>query len=179
MSKDDFFDYQERNPQKDVPLTAIPAFTFIEPGTILRFTKENVTTFHEGMRKMILDGGYGLFEYVEADNLFTKLKEIISKDSQLHNAIVDEIKKHGKEYISGRGVKFELAETGVEYDYSQNADWMELNMQEALIAQKRKALEDRLKKIPPGKLLVDDNTGEVLVGATKKSKSSFKVTLPK
>ena len=39
--------------------------------------------------------------------------------------------------------------------------------------------EDRLRKIPSGKILVDEETGEVMIGPSKTSKSSYKVTLLK
>lgn len=77
------------------------------------------------------------------------------------------------------GTKIEICEAGVSYDYSNCPDWVELKNQEAVWAEKRKALEERLKTIPAGKMLVDAETGETLVGPSKSSKSTYKVTLKK
>lgn len=84
-----------------------------------------------------------------------------------------------KEPLSWGQAKIEAAEVGVKYDYSANDEWNKLKAQETAIADKRKLLEDQLKKIPAGKVLVDEDTGETLTGAIKTSKSSFKVTLSK
>lgn len=161
-----------------------PAITEIAPPTILKFTKQNVAAFHQEMRPMIL-GGYGMFEYLEAIQFFCKLKEVVfgvgekEGDKEFLSAVMEEIAKHGKEFVSPRGVKFELAETGTRYDYSQNAEWMELNLLEKSLGEKRKALEEKLKKIPAGSALADTETGETLIGPPKTSKSSFKIVLPK
>jgi hypothetical protein len=163
---------------------SLPPVTEIAPATILR-TRENITAFHQGMRSMILEGGYGMFEYLETIQFFCKLKEVIhgagkyDGDKKLLSAVIDEIKKHGKEYITSTGVKFELAETGTHYDYSNNVAWEELDALEKDISTRKKALEEKLKKIPAGSELVDTETGEILIGPTKTSKSSFKITLPK
>ena len=77
------------------------------------------------------------------------------------------------------GAKVEICETGVKYDFSLNEEWVRLAEAEAAIAEKRKALEERLKKIPAGKSLVDNETGEFLIGPAKSSKTSIKVTLAK
>jgi len=47
------------------------------------------------------------------------------------------------------------------------------------LIEERKKLEESLRKIPTGKTLVDDETGEVFIGPPKSSKSSYKVTLSK
>jgi len=162
-----------------------PVVSEIVPGTILRLTKQNVTEFHQQMRTMILEEGRGMFEYLEAIQFFCKLKDVIhgtegsEGDKEFRSAVMDEIKKYGKGYTTGRGVKFELAETGTKYDYSANPEWDALDKQIKAIQEKKNEIEKRLKMIPAGSALVDESTGETLIGPSKTSKSSFKIILGK
>lgn len=162
-----------------------PVVSEISPGTILRLTKQNVNEFHQRQRLMILEGGLGMFEYLEVIQFFCKLKENIfgtegkEGDKEFLSAVMDEIKKYGKDHTTARGVKFELAETGTKYDYSANPEWEALDKELKAVQAKKKELEERLKKIPAGNALVDEATGETLLGPAKTSKSSFKIVLGK
>jgi hypothetical protein len=162
-----------------------PVVSEIVPGTILRLTKQNLTEFHQQMRTMILEEGRGMFEYLEAIQFFCKLKETIfgvdgkEGDKDFLSAVMDEIKKYGKDHTTGRGVKFELAETGTKYDYSENPEWVAIEERLKAVQAEKKALEEKLKKIPAGSTLVDESTGETLIGPSKTSKSSFKIILGK
>ncbi len=93
--------------------------------------------------------------------------------------VVTDALSRNKEPLTWGGATVEAAEVGTKYDYSSNEDWVRLKNEEAEIAEKRKAIEEKMKKIPAGKELVDTDTGEVLTGAIKSSKSSFKITLAK
>lgn len=162
-----------------------PIISEISPGTILRLTKQNVTEFHQRQRAMILEGGMGMFEYLEVIKFFCKLNDTIfgtqdsEGDKDFRSAVMDEIKKYGKDHITTRGVKFELAETGTKYDYSNNPEWVALEAELKEVQARKKEIEEKLKKIPAGNALVDELTGETLIGPSKTSKSSFKITLGK
>lgn len=75
------------------------------------------------------------------------------------------------------GVKVEVAETGVKYDYSKNEIWQELK-------EKMQPLEDELKKVEEqikmatkiGKSIVDERTGELISPVQKTSTTSVKIT---
>lgn len=166
-------------------MASYPVISEIAPGTILRLTKQNVTEFHQQMRNMILEEGRGMFEYLEVIKFFCKLNDEIfgtdqkEGDKNFRAAVMDEIKKYGKYYTTDKGVKFELAETGTKYDYSNNPEWEALDKELKAVQAKKKELEERLKKIPAGNALVDESTGETLIGPAKSSKSSFKIVLGK
>jgi hypothetical protein len=196
MSKDLFFDEQEAQfdantadaqayAEQEQYLASSPVVSEISPGTILRLTKQNVAEFHSQMKAIILEGGYGMFEYLEVIKFFGKLNDHIfgaqgkEGDKEFQDAIVDEIKKYGKEHQTARGVTFKLAETGTKYDYSHNPAWAQLSQQAKDAAEKKSQLEDKLKKIPAGSVLVDEETGESLIGPSKSSKSSFQVIFGK
>jgi hypothetical protein len=46
-----------------------------------------------------------------------------------------------------------------------------------MLQEKKKGLEDRLRSIAPGRIGVDHETGEVIEGAFKSSKSTYRITL--
>jgi hypothetical protein len=103
----------------------------------------------------------------------------VKADPRFTEYVREELAKTGGKYTTTSGAKVEIKETGVSYDYTSNPQWVELNDQVKAAEEKRKALEERLKKIPAGKMLVDEETGETLIGPAKSSKSSYAVTLAK
>ncbi len=155
----------------------------IVPGTILKLSKESAEVFHEQMRSMILEKGYGLFEYLEVVKFFGKINDaIFGKDGtqgdwELIQYVREELAKSNGKLVTSRGVKFEMSETGTKYDYSTNEMWLEAEKEIVIAKAKKRAIEERLKKIEPGMILVDPGTGESLIGPVKTSKSSIKVTM--
>jgi hypothetical protein len=103
----------------------------------------------------------------------------VKADERFTDYVREELLKNKGKITTASGAKIEACETGISYDYSTNPTWIELSTEEKRIAERRKAVEDILKKIPAGKSLVDDETGETLIGPAKTSKSSYKVTLAK
>jgi hypothetical protein len=101
------------------------------------------------------------------------------KDERFIDYLREELIKNQGAIITKAGAKIEVCEVGVVYDYSSDAGWRELDRQIKELECKRKVVEDRLRRIPPGKTIVDGETGEVFTGPAKSSKSSYKVTLSK
>lgn len=77
------------------------------------------------------------------------------------------------------GTTVSVTETGVKYDYSVNPLWVELNEVAEAAIEKRKEIEEAIKRILPGKIMVDEQTGETLCGAPKTSTTSPIVRLAK
>lgn len=103
----------------------------------------------------------------------------VKADARFTEYVREELQKNGGKITTASGARIEACEGGVSYDYTQNPAWMELEKQEAEIYSKRIELEKRLKAIPAGKLLIDEETGETLIGPAKSSKSTYKVILAK
>ena len=103
----------------------------------------------------------------------------VKSNTVFSNYLLDELAKEKGKHTTESGTKIEAVEAGVSYDYSSDRTWVELNNKSEHIKTYMKAREEILKKIPPGKLLVDADTGETLIGPAKKSTSSYKVTLSK
>lgn len=153
-------------------------------------TRDMLPSFRQGMSKntiselasasvnlAIEDGN--VLQIAEAISAMAEFVELVRKNDLFINAVVEEANKNkGKIDLPG-GAKIEACETGTTYNFSHTPEWVELKNQEKEISDKRKALEDRLKKIPAGKLLVDEESGETLCGPSKTSKSNYKLSLPK
>jgi len=160
---------------------------------ILTLSKTSAEQFHQQMRTMILNTGYGAFEYLETINFFIKVKDFISgnkqskipEDKELISFIREEIMKHPKGvFTTPRGVKFEAAETGTQYDFSKCNDPIlaSLEAQHEQIAEQLKARKEFLRTLPiEGLTVVDEETGEgsKIYPPSKSSNSSYKVTLPR
>lgn len=103
----------------------------------------------------------------------------VKKDERFTEYVREELAKNGGKLTTASGAKIEMVEAGVSYDYSKDSHWNELSAYQDVITQELRALEDLLKTIPPGKLLVDEESGVSFVGPVKTSKSTYRVTLAK
>ncbi len=138
--------------------------------------KQGVETISQ---QLIMGVKEGLIDPI---NLIIQMTAIGDVCAAVRAGIVDDVvdlldKEKGK--VEKFGAKLEKAETGVKYDYSNNTAWVNLKGELDGIKEKQSALEKRLKTIPAGSLLVDEATGETLIGPSKSSTTSFKITLGK
>lgn len=170
----------------------LPTPVIIQAGDMLVLSKTNAEEFHKKMREMILDTGYGMFEYLEVLKFFENVNKQVRGDSQARipedkefiQAVRDELSKYEKgKHTTTRGVKFEMAETGTAFDYS-NCNDHQLKLLEIELASKKDEVEKRkefLKSLPIEGLEILTDGGEVakLYPPVKSSKSSFKITLAK
>lgn len=171
----------------------MPHAVVIQPGDMIVLSKTNAQEFHQRMREMILETGYGMFEYLEVLKFFENVNKQVRGDSQskipedkeLIQAVRDELSKYEKgKYLSARGVKFEMAETGTTYDFSGCND-EELNRLEAKVSAAKEELKQRqefLKTVKSeGLIITDSESGETytVYPPLKTSKSSYKITLAK
>lgn len=101
----------------------------------------------------------------------------LKEDDRFRKLVRDMIDRHGNEYISSSGAKIVKMEAGTKYDYSANKEWIELDVAIYNLTLKKKALEEKLRAIPEGSVLVDESTGETLEAPTKTSTSTFSVKL--
>lgn len=108
------------------------------------------------------------------------IKEI-KKDENYRMYIVNEISKYGKSYTTSSGTKIELAEVGIDFDYSLTGDneIIELQEQKAIIDAQIKEREKFLKSITkPTRVLFDDEV-KTLYPPAKTSTSGVKITISK
>jgi hypothetical protein len=146
-------------------------------------SKQNLAAISNDIVAEILETGDPIakIEYLTA---IESIVESVKKNNNLKKYTMEELEKQGKGYTTSNGTKFELAETGFKYDYSQCNDTELLTLQAAAesAANALKARQDFLKCVPESGLeLTNSETGELYVvrRPSKSSTSSFKITLSK
>lgn len=75
---------------------------------------------------------------------------------------VEEFDRYGEKEITRRGLKLRRKESGVRYDYKNDQTWNELKAKEEEKSNKRKDYEKILRALSAPKMIVDENTGEVV-----------------
>jgi hypothetical protein len=101
----------------------------------------------------------------------------VRKDERYIQFLRDELAKHHGRLVTASGARIEMCEAGVSYDYSGNAEWRELEAERFELERRKKALEEKLRLLAPGRVAVDPETGEMLEGPQKTSKSTYRITL--
>lgn len=141
-------------------------------------SKKDISDLAEQSVNNVLDQG-NVFQVAEALAAMEEFVKNIRKDERFVEFLRDELTKHRGRLTTNSGARIEICEAGVSYDYSSNGEWRELDQQIKLLTEQRKAVEENLRKLSPGRMAVDPETGEVLEGPVKTSKSTYRITLSK
>jgi hypothetical protein len=161
--------------QRKEALPSITEARLIEPfGKGL--SKKQIAFLADQSVDTVLEEG-NVFQVAEALAAMEEFVKTIRKDERYIQFLRDELAKHHGRLTTGSGAKIESCEAGVNYDYSQSAEWTALDLEIKMLNEKKKAVEERLRMIAPGKIAVDPETGEVFEGALKRSKSTYRITL--
>jgi hypothetical protein len=126
----------------------------------------------------VLEQG-NIFQVAEALAAMEEFVKNVRKDERFVEFLREELTKHRGRLTTNSGARIEVCEAGVMYDYSSNGEWRELDEQIKILTEQRKFVEEKLRKLDPGKMAVDPETGEVLEGPVKTSKSTYRITLSK
>jgi hypothetical protein len=124
----------------------------------------------------VLEEG-NVFQVAEALAAMEEFVKAVRKDERYVQFLRDELAKHHGRLVTSTGAKIELCEAGVQYDYSGNPEWCQLEADRFEIERRKKALEEKLRLLAPGRVAVDPETGEMLEGPQKSSKSTYRITL--
>lgn len=139
-------------------------------------TKKQITALAQQSVEGVLEDGH-VEQVAEALAVMEEFVKQVRKDERFIDAMRDELTKNNGTIKTTSGAKLELCEAGVTYDYSEDPSWRYMTEQINLMIEQRKLIEEKLRRIGPGKMMVDHETGEVLVGALKSSKSTYRITL--
>lgn len=126
--------------------------------------------------EQVLHGG-DVFRVAEALAAMEEFIKSVRRDERYVQYLRDELAKSNGKLVTASGAKLELCEAGVQYDYSKDAGWRQLTQEIEVLTAERKRIEEHLRTIAPGRIAVDHETGEVIEGALKKSKSTYRITL--
>jgi hypothetical protein len=139
-------------------------------------TKKEIAELAVQSVEKVLEEG-NVFQVAEALAAMEEFTKAVRRNERYVDFLREELVKHNGRQTTTSGAKIELCEAGVSYDYSQNGEWREIEEQIKFLQEKRKAVEEKLRKIAPGIIAVDPETGEVIEGAFKTSKSTYRITL--
>lgn len=140
--------------------------------------KKQIAVLADQSVEHLLEEG-NVFQVAEALAAMEEFAKAVRKDERYIHFLRDELAKHHGRLLTGSGAKIEICEAGVQYDYSNNAEWRGLDERINELQQEKKLLEEKLRKIAPGRMAVDPETGEVIEGPMKTSKSTYRITLSK
>ncbi len=140
--------------------------------------KRQITALSNELVETVLEEGNAI-QVAEAMAAMEEFVQRVRKDERFVDFLRDELLKHNGRMLTASGAKIEVCEAGVSYDYSQDPGWSSVDAQLKELTQQKKAIEETLRKLAPGRMAVDPETGEVLEGPTKKSKSTYRITLAK
>ena len=139
-------------------------------------SKSQIAGLADNAVSNLLEEG-SVFGVAEALATMEEFAKNVRKDERYIQFLRDELAKHHGRLLTSSGAKIELCEAGVVYDYSGNAEWRQLEAERFEIDRRKKAVEEKLRTMAPGRIAVDPETGEVLEGAQKTSKSTYRITL--
>lgn len=139
-------------------------------------SKKQLSTLARQSVENILEEG-SVEDAAEALAAMDEFVKLVRKDDRFVSMMRDELIKHHGTINTTSGARIELCEAGVTYDYGEDPSWRYLEEQIKELTEQRKQLEEKLKRIPAGKMMVDHETGEVFMGAFKSSRSTYRITL--
>lgn len=139
-------------------------------------SKKQITTLVQQSVENVLDGG-NVAQVAEVLSVMDEFVKGIRRDERFIDGIRDELLKNSGSLKTPSGARIETCEAGITYDYSENPSWRHLNDQIAELLEQKKELEEKLRRIPAGKMIVDEETGEIFTGPLKMSKSTYRITL--
>ena len=111
--------------------------------------------------------------YVDKMELYIKSYKASIKESSIIEAELYDKKELLNKFA---GVKLEVSESGIKYDYSNDTEWCELKEKEDGIKSELKARESILKAVKPN-TVANPETGEYLAPPVRTSTTSLKLTL--
>ena len=150
----------------------------------------NLPSIQEGLRKTeifelatksvdnVLEEG-NVFQVAEAIAAMEEFVKAVRKDERYIDFLRDELIKNNGRLYTASGARIEICEAAVTYDYSHDATWKMIDEEIKVLLEQRKAREEQLRQLGPGRIAVDPETGEVLEGPLKTSKSTYRITLAK
>lgn len=138
--------------------------------------KKQIAELADNSVDQLLEEG-NVFQVAEALATMEEFVKTVRKDERYIQFLRDELAKHQGRLITSSGARIEMCEAGVSYDYSGNAEWRELEAERFELERRKKTLEEKLRLLAPGRVAVDPETGEMLEGPQKSSKSTYRITL--
>lgn len=140
--------------------------------------KQQITELARQSVENVLEHGR-VEQVAEALAVMDEFVKQVRRDDRFIDLVRDELVKYNGTMRTVSGARIELCEAGVTYDYADEPAWRELDAGIRALTEQKKKLEEKLRGIGAGKMVVDHETGEVITGALRSSKSTYRITLSK
>ncbi|MBP8994283.1 MAG: hypothetical protein KBG30_10825 [Bacteroidales bacterium] len=153
------------------------AITLIKQGCS---NKEQIEKFKESAIEDFLSGYFDKLEAYKEMKALAESLDLILKDERVKASVLTEAQKYEGKTFHHSGAEFQICEVGVKYDYSvcQDTEWNKLTSDIEDLTKKRKARETQLQaRLNMSSLIVDADTGQVLLPPAKTSQTIVKVKL--
>jgi hypothetical protein len=140
-------------------------------------TWEEITSFVHKVKEEILSGEYNPLAIEISLKAMEETIKCLREDKEIRQQVLDEAAKYDKNF-EFNGVKMQVREAGVKYDYASSGDseWAILDAQVKELTEKRKAREKYLCSLP-FEGAVSAVTGEFLTPPAKTSTTTIVITL--
>jgi hypothetical protein len=139
-------------------------------------SKQEIRNMASQSVDQVLEEG-NVFKVAEALAAMEEFVKTVRKDERFVQFLRDELAKYHGKLVTASGARIESCEAGVSYNYSHHAEWREVDEELKRLTEKKKMIEEKLKVVGPGRMAVDTETGEVVEGASKTSRSTYRITL--
>ena len=140
--------------------------------------KQQITELARQSVDNVLEDGK-VAQVAEAIAVTDEFLKQVRRDERFIDLMREELVKYNGPIKTVSGARIELCEAGVSYDYSDDPAWRQIDRQIRELTDQKKKLEEKLRSIGAGKMMVDHETGEVVTGALKSSRSTYRITLSK
>lgn len=141
---------------------------------------QTVAEIKKSAKELFLSGEVNVLEAWRNMTAFAKAVEELKKDPDVRDAALYELEKYGRE-TEVFGCKMEKREVSVKYCYTDcgDSDLLSLYEQRKAIDDRIKEREERLRRIIPSTVSIDEDTGQEFRAPHRTSASTIQVTFKK
>lgn len=111
--------------------------------------------------------------------LTSMTKAIDAAKKQIEDIMLHEAESYGQKNFADYNAKFQIAESGVKYDYTAIESWNFYQSEIDGLREKQKEIEAMAKTATENTPYVDAMTGECITSVPRSSKTIVKITLNK
>lgn len=140
--------------------------------------KQQITELARQSVANVLEEG-NVEQVAEAIAVMDEFVKQVRRDERFIDFMREELVKYNGTIKTVSGARIELCEAAVTYDYSEDPAWRQMDAEIRALTEQKKQLEEKLRGIGAGKMVVDHETGEVITGALRSSRSTYRITLSK
>ena len=148
------------------------------PAITAGMSKKQITELARQSVANVLEEG-NVEQVAEALAVMDEFVKQVRRDERFVDLMREQLMRYNGSLKTGSGARIELCEAGITYDYSDDPSWRHVDAQIRELTEQKKRIEERLRSIEAGKIMVDQETGEVVSGALKASRSTYRITLSK